>query len=126
VIEATDVDEDAITFDAVDLPEGATFENGTFTWTPGFDQGGDFNLTFTANDGTGEASLVVSFQVAEVNRLPVFTELPSQTVSEGSLLEFALEAVDEDGDAVTFSWTPTNDQAGALFAACTVRGAEKV
>ncbi|MBN1759504.1 MAG: cadherin-like domain-containing protein, partial [Chitinispirillaceae bacterium] len=38
----SDIDGDALTFSATDLPTGATFTNGTFTWTPDYTQAGSY------------------------------------------------------------------------------------
>ena len=49
---ATDPDNDLVSVTCVELPSGATFTNGTFTWTPGYEQAGNYPLTVTASDGT--------------------------------------------------------------------------
>ncbi|MGX9354808.1 putative Ig domain-containing protein [Roseobacteraceae bacterium S113] len=54
-LEATDLDGQDLTFEALDLPDGATLDDasGTVTWTPGPGQVGDFFVTFLARDGRG-------------------------------------------------------------------------
>ena len=50
---ATDPDGDAVVYAPVGaLPQGAEFDgsNGRFTWTPGYDQAGEYTLRFGARD----------------------------------------------------------------------------
>ncbi|MFC1726840.1 putative Ig domain-containing protein, partial [candidate division KSB1 bacterium] len=126
------------------LPTGATYNDGTrtFTWTPGYSQAGIYTITFTADDGRG-ATYSESFQiiVTDVNQLPYFSPaLTTQTISEGQILNLTLSAVDNDGDAITygtsggipagahydstdtraFSWIPGYDQAGTHNIALTL------
>lgn len=49
-ITATDPDGDNTTLSADNLPTGATFTNGTFSWTPTLNQEGVYAVTFTATD----------------------------------------------------------------------------
>ncbi|MBA7510388.1 hypothetical protein ES705_02372 [subsurface metagenome] len=49
-VNATDPDEDPITYSVEGLPGGATFENQTFTWTPEGSDVGEHQVTFTASD----------------------------------------------------------------------------
>jgi hypothetical protein len=124
---ATDPDGDAIIYSAEGLPSGATFANQTFNWTPGYDQAGTCQVTFTATDGQAQNSQTVNITV-NVNRAPVLTAISDKSVNEGSLLSFQISATDPDGDAITYSaeglpngatfagqtfnWTPGYDQAG--------------
>ena len=54
VLDVNDVDGDSLTCSCLadPWPAGATFEHAsrTFSWTPGFDQAGDYNLRFEACD----------------------------------------------------------------------------
>jgi hypothetical protein len=52
-ITATDADDDELTFSAADLPEGATFdtETHTFSWTPRYDQADVYSVRFEVTDG---------------------------------------------------------------------------
>ena len=128
-VSASDQDNDAVTITASDLPSGATFESGTFTWIPGFDQSGMFTVNFSATDGKDPAALAVAVTVTDVPQAPVFTALDSQTGKEGEALTFNVTVSDVDGDDVTLTtrglpdgasfdngtlvWTPGFDQAGA-------------
>ncbi len=119
------------------LPQGATFDvaSGTFTWTPTFDQAGDYAVTFSATDPQqATVEQPVKITVNQVNRTPVFPPQQAQTVDENTTLSFKLTpATDPDKedegklaytvdglpDGATFdpatqalSWTPDFDQAG--------------
>ena len=59
---------EAVTLSAQGLPPGATFVdngggNGTFTWRPGVNQVGEYEVTFIASDGTGQGSQTVKITV---------------------------------------------------------------
>jgi len=137
---ASDPDiEDAgkFTVTAADLPEGTAFDQGTlsFTWTPTFEQSGEYNVTFTNTDPeglTGKLKAVV--KVNHINRTPVFNPILAQVVDENNLLTFVVPAGEdpdkEDTDKLVYSakdlpegatfdpvtrsitWTPTYDQSG--------------
>ena len=52
-ISADDLDGEALSFSAPDVPPSASFEpsSATFQWTPGYDDAGAYETTFTASDG---------------------------------------------------------------------------
>lgn len=118
-VTASDVDGDTLAFDAADLPEGATFdeETATFTWTPGFDQAGVFMdvLFRVTDDGTPPLTdtETISIAVGNVNRPPVLDALENQEVAENMALTFTVTGSDPDGDAIAFS--ASNLPAGAEF-----------
>jgi protocatechuate 3,4-dioxygenase beta subunit len=102
-VTATDQDNDDVTIAASSVPAGASFTNGNFTWTPGFDQSGSFTVSFRASDGTAETSATVNITVVNTNRVPVFDTIETQNVKEGQPLTFTVSATDPDGDAVTLA-----------------------
>ena len=109
-IAASDEDNDTLTITASNLPEGATFEDDTFSWVPGFDLGGTtVTVTFVVSDGSEEASTTVDIAVADVNRPTTIASFdPSRSLvlgMQGDALTFTVDASDPDGDAVTFAWT---------------------
>jgi hypothetical protein len=133
-ISASDVDGDGLTYSFANLPAGATFEMGTFTWTPGYDQAGTHaGIVFTVtDDGTPNLadSESITITVSNVNRAPAFGSIGEQTVDEQASLSLTVSATDEDGDTLTYSasglpsgasfdpatrtlsWTPGYDQSG--------------
>ena len=142
-IEATDPNGDALRFEAANLPPGSSFiDNGdntaTFSWTPDFDQAGNFEVMFMVfddQDPPGRDDLTVNITVGDVNRPPAFIPAGDETrsVNENELLLVMLEAVDPDGNnlffdvsslptgasftdngdgTADFEWTPNFGQAG--------------
>jgi plastocyanin len=133
----TATDSEAIsTFAATGLPTGASFTPngtntaGTFSWTPGAGQVGEYDVVFTASNSlTGAATTHIHVQ----NRPPTLSAPATQTVTEGNTVAFTVTASDLDGDHVTlttgvlpsgasatdqgnntlnFSWQPTTTQSG--------------
>ncbi|MDP8240375.1 MAG: choice-of-anchor D domain-containing protein, partial [Candidatus Hatepunaea meridiana] len=116
-----------------DLPEGWNItDNGDgtadFSWRSGFDDAGEYSITFELSDDEFSVDAQVAITVLNVNREPVLSEIGDQEVNEGDELTFTLEAFDPDDDAFAFSavnlpdgaelngadfvWTPDNEQAG--------------
>ncbi|MDP8240252.1 MAG: Ig-like domain-containing protein, partial [Candidatus Hatepunaea meridiana] len=148
-ITASDPDGDdlVITYNSIDIPDAAEFIDngdgtGTFTWTPTYDNAGNYTATFTVTDGSFEVESDVSITVIHVNRTPVWDDIPeSESVDAEDVLEFSVTGSDPDGDDLTivyssddipdnaeftdngdgtgtFIWTPTDDNVGnytALF-----------
>jgi tripartite motif-containing protein 71 len=132
-ISATDPDENevALSFAASNIPAGAAFNPATrtFSWTPGYDQAGEYTVVFTVTDSGGLSdSETVTIAVGNVNRSPVLDPIGPKTVPENQPLTFPVTGHDPDGDNLTFNaenlppgatfsgqtfeWTPTFDQAG--------------
>jgi len=129
-VSATDTDsQDMLTYSASGLPNGATFSGQTFTWRPGYNQAGSYQVTFAVSDGRDQDSEVVTISVANVNRTPAMSSISDRSVDTGNTLEFSITATDPDGDSLTYSaggmpaganlsgpnftWTPTSSQTGS-------------
>ncbi|MGK9475328.1 putative Ig domain-containing protein [Melioribacter sp. OK-6-Me] len=134
-VNATDAEGDPITYSADKLPAGASFDvnTKTFTWTPGFNQAGTYEVDFIANDGHSSSVITVNILVNNVNVPPTLnlnTTSPV-TIDEGETFELQLTATDPDsgetfrffslgtlpqGAELTadglFTWTPSFNQAG--------------
>ncbi|MBD3258616.1 hypothetical protein GF377_09310, partial [candidate division GN15 bacterium] len=123
------------------LPTGASFNDagdgtGTFSWTPGFDQAGNYSVTFYATDEvTADVdSEIVAITISNTNQAPTITTPGNQTIAENSLLTFDVTGGDPDGTTPallatdlptgatfndggtgtgTFSWTPGFTQEGS-------------
>ena len=135
-ISATDPDGDTLTYSALNLPPGATFDPNTqtFTWTPSYGQAGNYtDVEFTVTDNGTPMMLadeLISVTVGHVNRPPVFAPVGPQQASTTVPTSFTVSATDPDNNAVTLSannvpsgstfdqntgmfvWTPTYNQAG--------------
>ncbi len=132
-LSATDEDTDnQLIYSINNLPDGATLDeiSGQFSWTPGFDQAGNYTLSAKVSDGTVENSISIPVTVNDVNRVPTIEGGGSVTVTAGETATLSFSASDPDGDNLTFessdlpaganlnagngtfSWTPSDDQTG--------------
>ena len=114
---------------------GAALDSATglFTWTPGFDQAGNYEFEFTVYDSgspVGIDMLTVLVTVGNLNRPPVIADIPPQDLQVGQTLSIGFNVSDPDGDPVdiavmdlpagatlsadqsTLTWTPAAGQAG--------------
>ena len=83
-------------------------------WTAGFDQGGDYLVTFYATDGVGIDSEIVQITVNEVgNQAPILTAIGAKNVGESGNLNFGVTA--SDADATTPNLSTSALPAGATF-----------
>ncbi len=104
---ASDADGDVPTWSGTNVPSGGSVNasTGVLSWTPDFDQAGNYpGVMLTADDGnggTGSASFAIT--VNNVNRAPSIASIADQTVADGVLLTVTPSASDPDGDALTFS-----------------------
>jgi len=133
-VKATDEDTDnTLTYSAQELPAGAAFnsDSGVLSWTPGFDQAGDYSVTFKVSDGKEEAQTDAQITVEDVNRVPKISGSSGGDVQAGEQISLSFSGSDPDGDELTFdasglpsgadfnsgsgafSWTPGEDQIGS-------------
>jgi PKD repeat protein len=138
-VTASDPDGDMVVLSADSLPAGAGFTDGSFLWTPGYDQAGTYPVAFTVTDPSGltaTESIAISVSDVSLNDPPVLDQIGDRTVAEGEELKFTLSATDPEGDILTFSgdplpagstftgqefsWTPGYDQADTYPVAFTV------
>jgi hypothetical protein len=103
--------------------------NNIFSWTPGYNDAGTYEVTFVAQNGLYKDSETITITVNNsVNRPPVLAAISDRLVNENSRMVIFVYAKDPDGDAITyfaqglpdgaefaghiFSWTPDYNQAG--------------
>lgn len=137
-ISATDPDGNALTYSAVGLPPGATFNSVSrvFSWAPNYEQGGilsqGYPVTFTVSDGSLTDAETITITVNNVNRAPVLAAIGNKPGYSGQALTFIVSATDPDNDSLiysafsmpagavlnpatgVFSWTPTAAQIGSF------------
>ncbi|MDW7710102.1 MAG: Ig-like domain-containing protein [Deferrisomatales bacterium] len=104
-VSASDPDGDPVTITAAPLPSGATFNGTTFSWTPTFTQAGSYQVPFTATANGLTDSETIAVTVTNVNRAPVLTAIPNQSVPEGQSITIQLAASDPDEDGLRLSAT---------------------
>jgi hypothetical protein len=93
---------------------------GVFTWTPGFDQAGVYNVTYKVTDALGLSDSTVStITVTNVNRPPVFTAVEAQSARAGDPFSLVVLATDPDGDVITYTAIIPTTASGATFTAAT-------
>jgi len=118
---ATDDDgPQAIAYSMVDVPDGATFDldTATFTWRPTWDQAGAWNLVLGASDGSDTALHNVSVEVTFIDS--DHDGVPDTLESD---LGLTIGSGDSDGDGISdlteigdFSDPADTDQDGTIDA----------
>jgi len=109
-------DKDKQVYSAASLPERAAFTGQNFSWTPTYDQSGQYKVTFTISDGQLSESKSMDFTVNHVNRVPVIDSIAAQNVDENKELTFVITANDPDvEDAGKFALAASNLPEGATF-----------
>jgi len=130
-VNATDPEGDPLTYSASNLPQGATFNatTKTFSWTPSYDQAGIYpNVHFEVRDSSSSDSEDITITVNNVNRAPILDPIGNKSIIENQTLTFTINATDPDGDPITYSvqglpkgatfenqtfnWTPTANDVG--------------
>ncbi|MFH1409268.1 MAG: hypothetical protein ABIH34_05150 [Nanoarchaeota archaeon] len=80
--------------------------------TTTFDDAGTYFVTITATDGKTETSKQLKVTIRNVNRPPVLAEVQDIKVTEGALVKVTPLAVDQDGDALTYTFEDPLDEDG--------------
>jgi nitrous oxidase accessory protein NosD len=71
-LSATDEDNDELSYSAENLPEGSTLEENVFTWTPTFEQAGEYVVTFGVDDN----NLMEDEEIIVISVIDVFCTTP--------------------------------------------------
>src|SRR3989344_4507576 len=102
IVNALDPDGGVINYSAQNLPDGATFDSTSkkFSWKPTFEQAGDYNVTFVAEDDSGlKGTKDVNIKVTNAQEPPKFSDADTceaQNLSE--LLEITIKDPDKSDD----------------------------
>lgn len=94
---------DPVTVEASGLPPGATFVDGTFEWTPNFDDSGVIEVAFAATNGSGTTNRTWTITVTDENRAPTIDTVALPEAIEGALYSVAISATDPDGDTLSYT-----------------------
>ena len=111
IVNATDPDGDDLTYSATNLPDGATFDNATrtFSWTPTFYQAGTYpGVYFEVSDGELTNWTSITILVNDTNRPPEVEEMMAQSVIETETLTVDVNATDPDSDVLSYSCNRTD------------------
>ncbi len=126
VVNASDLDQDALTFGLSGLPAAAVLTPGnvygtaTLTWTPTAADVGSYSavVTVTDNGNNGATtpasdSKTVAIVVRTTNQAPTLAPIGTLNTAEGATFSYTLSAVDPDNDPLTY--TATNLPPGATL-----------
>lgn len=121
-ITASDPDNDQLSLMMIDneLPPFVDFTDngngtGTFSWTPGYTDAGEYHPLFVVSDGNMEAETAVTIMIENVDAPPVYTSYPeSIEVDEGAQTQFTITAEDVDGDAFAFEMAIIDGNPGVM------------
>jgi fibronectin type 3 domain-containing protein/predicted esterase len=112
---ATDPDGDPLTLSVAGLPSFAVFTDstngkGSIVVNPALETEGQYTIVVTAADDRGgtasqSITIIVNAPAPPVNNSPVFTAVPTQTVTTPNTLTISISATDEDEDAITLTAT---------------------
>ena len=104
-LQATDANNDTLTFQASGLPIGLQINaaTGQISGTPTAQ--GFYNVSVTVTDGSLIASQAFSWTIRTPNAAPTLTNPGSQTTDLNQPVVLQLQASDPNGDALTFSAT---------------------
>ncbi len=115
---ASDANGDAITFSLENAPIGVWLQDhgdgtATFSWTPYFEQAGNYDIMVVASDGELSDKEIVTMTVLNVNRAPIMKDIEPQTMLLGTEKIITFQASEPDGEKLTF--TSSSLPAGATF-----------
>lgn len=105
-LSATDPDNDFLVYSVANLPPGATFDSqtGEFSWTPGYDQAGIYDVHFEVSDGSLTDSEDITITVYDAD---IVTETEQNLISVSSLRITPSKA--NIGKNINISVTVTNN-----------------
>jgi PGF-pre-PGF domain-containing protein len=105
-VDATDSDNDALTYALLTYPIGMKINNATglITWTPNATQVNSYDVNIIVYDSKGASALQwYVLTVANVNDAPIIISEPLLTAKTGELYQYDVNAIDYDNDVLTYS-----------------------
>jgi len=114
-VNATDPDNDTLTYGT-----NATFgtfntSTGLFNWTPNLMQRGNYSVTLTVTDGNLTDSENISIIVGFINGAPVIAPVGNKQVNVNQTLSFTINATDPDNNTLNYSAANLSLLPGATF-----------
>jgi len=109
VLQASDPDNDAVSFSARNLPEGAKLRDNLFIWKPDFEVVAgtqkEFTVEFIVEDDDAEDERQIKITVLNANRAPkIVSTSDNLIVFRNQETLFEVNAIDGDGDSLTYEW----------------------
>lgn len=93
----SDPDNNPLTYGVSDLPEGSTFKNQVFSWTPSYNQSGLYEVTFSVNDSEFTTSQKVKISVLDTIIPPSFKDA-AQCKNQNNSIVLSLDNPEQDDD----------------------------
>ncbi len=95
------------------LPNNASFNGTSLTFSPSYTQAGQYSITFQASDGALTATESVTINVNYQGTTPVMASISGQSAAQNQAISFSVSASDADGATMTYS--ASNLPSGATF-----------
>ncbi len=138
-VNATDPENDTLTYSLTQNPSGMTINSssGLINWTPGSNDSGTYSITVKVSDGTNNVTQSYTLTVNDVSQStgnpPRITSFPSTIVKENQLYTYDVNATDPENNTLTYSlnqsptgmtinastglinWTPSYDDSGSYI-----------
>ncbi|MBI5206810.1 MAG: PKD domain-containing protein [Candidatus Firestonebacteria bacterium] len=111
-INAEDIEGDTLNYSVFNLPIGATFntKEHIFIWNPGYNQAGEYKITFEVTDGFLSDKKEITIIVLNVNQNPNVTISIEKNSEYAPLpITFTANAFDPDGNIVNYIWDFNDD-----------------
>src|SRR3989338_460223 len=108
-LSASDPDNDAVSFSARNIPEGAELRDNLFIWKPNYNVVNgtkkEFTVDFVASDGISEDEQKAKIAVLNVNQAPKIVDFSDNLIGvKGKPILFYANAADSDGDELDYEW----------------------
>ena len=113
-VDATDADNDVLSYSLINKPANMNINSnsGLISWTP--NNIGNYNVNVKVSDNKGgvdeQSFVIIVSSVIPGNNAPYFTNLPATvTAYKNVLFNYDVNAVDADGDTLTYSLVSSPD-----------------
>jgi len=112
---------DVLVYSAKGLPVGATFTALTrkFSWIPGLNTAGVYNVKFFVSDGQSADSTVAVITITKNNIKPTFTAIPAISKKEQDTVSFVVTATDPNASDSILVYSALSTPTGATFTPAT-------
>jgi choice-of-anchor A domain-containing protein/RHS repeat-associated protein len=106
VVDLADADLDGVTLKIIEGPAGMEIvDSNIVSWQTNYELSGEYPVILEASDQNDQTQQLFTLTVVNVNRPPLITPVAEQSISEGSIFTWQFEAIDPDGDPITFAFS---------------------